>query len=292
MGDWPLPNPRRRVRVKTGAAGILGVKGGRPWHVEIDGREAQIVEHRHGQPIRAPSLHRFEDRSALLFHEVIHWLGHEHGAIHPDVTHLYETCCFGGSDYIRDEALNRAHQQTACAILREDDIAYLGRIAVAERHDARPVVLVASPYQGLYGVVQSGAGATIEPAWLQCFRSTEHGDRLEDVAAARWQYTDEAGEEQEKTIAAIVGHRRIEILEVKQDTGRVEHLLGIDLEWAPYRVALDPLAQELLVAALNAGLASEKGFGGKSYSRSRAERSERRGRDAGAREDRRGMRPR
>lgn len=82
--------------------------------------EAQIVEHRNGQPIRAPSLHRFEDRPALLFHEVVHWLGHEHSAIQPDVTHLYESCCFGGSDYIRDESLNREYQETACAILRDD----------------------------------------------------------------------------------------------------------------------------------------------------------------------------
>jgi hypothetical protein len=84
--------------------------------------EEQIYEHRNGQPIRARRLHRFEDRPALLFHEVIHWLGHEHGSIQPDVTHLYETCCFGGSDYIADPALNAKYQATACNILRDDEL--------------------------------------------------------------------------------------------------------------------------------------------------------------------------
>ena len=84
--------------------------------------DQQIYEHRNGQPIRARRLHRFENRPALLFHEIIHWLGHEHGAIQPDVTHLYETCCFGGSDYIDDASLNRHYQQTACDILRDDEL--------------------------------------------------------------------------------------------------------------------------------------------------------------------------
>ncbi len=80
----------------------------------------QIYEHRNGQPLRAANLHRYEDRAALLFHEVVHWLGHQHSAIYPDLAHLYETCCFGGSDYIADDAANRGHQQTACAILKDD----------------------------------------------------------------------------------------------------------------------------------------------------------------------------
>jgi hypothetical protein len=84
--------------------------------------EAQILEHRSGQPLRAANLHRYRDRAGLLFHEVIHWLGHQHSAIYPDLTHLYETCCFGGSDYIRDPATNRAHQRTACDILKDDEI--------------------------------------------------------------------------------------------------------------------------------------------------------------------------
>jgi hypothetical protein len=80
----------------------------------------QILEHRNGQPLRARNLHRYQNRAALLFHEVIHWLGHEHSAIYPDLTHLYETCCFGGSDYITDDARNRRHQQAACGILKDD----------------------------------------------------------------------------------------------------------------------------------------------------------------------------
>ena len=51
---------------------------------------------------------------------MVHWLGHEHSAIYPDLAHLYETCCFGGSDYIDDAAANRDHQKTACAILKDD----------------------------------------------------------------------------------------------------------------------------------------------------------------------------
>ena len=82
--------------------------------------EAQIIEHRYGQPLRPANLHRYQDRASLLFHETVHWLGHEHSAIYPDVTSLYEACCFGGSDYITDPAINRAHAETACAILKDD----------------------------------------------------------------------------------------------------------------------------------------------------------------------------
>lgn len=84
--------------------------------------EAQILEHRNGQPLRPASLHRYRDRAGLLFHETVHWLGHEHSALYPDLTHLYETCCFGGSDYISDPLINRGHQQTACAILKDDEL--------------------------------------------------------------------------------------------------------------------------------------------------------------------------
>ncbi|MDJ0740877.1 MAG: hypothetical protein QNJ91_14270 [Gammaproteobacteria bacterium] len=84
--------------------------------------EDQIIEHRSGQPLRGSNLHRYRDRAALLFHEAVHWLGHEHSAIYPDLAHLYDTCCFGGSDYIDDPARNRAHQQTACNILKDDTL--------------------------------------------------------------------------------------------------------------------------------------------------------------------------
>ena len=84
--------------------------------------EDQIFEHRNGQPLRLPSLHRYRDRRALLFHEVVHWLGHEHSAVRPDLAHLYETCCFGGSDYIHDDALNRRYQRQACDILADDEL--------------------------------------------------------------------------------------------------------------------------------------------------------------------------
>jgi len=37
-----------------------------------------------------------------------------------DSAYLYGTCCFGGSDYIGDPALNSAHQQAACRIRKDD----------------------------------------------------------------------------------------------------------------------------------------------------------------------------
>ncbi len=84
--------------------------------------EAQIVEHRNGQPLRPAGLHRYKNRPGLIFHEIVHWLGHEHSAVRPDLAHLYETCCFGGSDYISDPDLNSTYQQTACAILKDDEL--------------------------------------------------------------------------------------------------------------------------------------------------------------------------
>jgi hypothetical protein len=85
-------------------------------------RDEQILEHRNGQPLRPANLHRYRNRPALVFHELVHWLGHEHSAIRPDLTMLYETCCFGGSDYISDAGLNRDYQARACTILKDDGL--------------------------------------------------------------------------------------------------------------------------------------------------------------------------
>lgn len=84
--------------------------------------EAEIVEHRNGNPLRPASLHRYRNRPALLFHETVHWLGHEHSALYPDVTHLYETCCFGGGEYISDAAVASSHQAAACDVLRDAEL--------------------------------------------------------------------------------------------------------------------------------------------------------------------------
>lgn len=84
--------------------------------------DAQIFEHRNAKPLRAKGLHRYKNRPGLLFHEVIHWLGHEHSAGQPDLANLYETCCFGGSDYISDPSRNRAYQQKACSILSDEEV--------------------------------------------------------------------------------------------------------------------------------------------------------------------------
>lgn len=85
-----------------------------------------IFEHRFGKPLRPASLQRYEDRAGLLFHEIVHWLGHEHSALYPDVAHLYETCCFGGSSFIDDAARNASYQQQACNILKDGDLWDLG----------------------------------------------------------------------------------------------------------------------------------------------------------------------
>jgi hypothetical protein len=84
-------------------------------------RDDQIYEHRNGQPLRPANLHRYQDRAGLLFHEVVHWLGHEHSALYPDMAQLYETCCFG-TEYINDPSLAAVHQQTACMILQDDEL--------------------------------------------------------------------------------------------------------------------------------------------------------------------------
>lgn len=84
--------------------------------------EQQIREHLTGSPLRLGGNHRYRDLPALLFHEMVHWLGHQHSAIYPDVAHLYETCCFGGSDYIEDTDANARFQARACAALQDDDL--------------------------------------------------------------------------------------------------------------------------------------------------------------------------
>ena len=45
-----------------------------------------------------------------------------HTNIDPDVTFLYETCCFGGSEYISDDQLNAGVQARACNILKDKEL--------------------------------------------------------------------------------------------------------------------------------------------------------------------------
>ena len=82
----------------------------------------QLAVIRKGKPLQLAGMHRYQNRAALMFHEMIHWLGHEHSSIYPDTTDLYETCCFGGSDFISDDTANKVFQQQACAILKDDTL--------------------------------------------------------------------------------------------------------------------------------------------------------------------------
>jgi hypothetical protein len=84
--------------------------------------DQQIAEHLSGNPRRMEPLHRYKNLKALAFHEMIHWLGHAHTNIRPDVVDLYETCFFGGSDFISDADSNREFQQRACSILKDKEL--------------------------------------------------------------------------------------------------------------------------------------------------------------------------
>jgi hypothetical protein len=84
--------------------------------------QQQINRHLTGKPLRLKGMHRYENLPGLLFHELIHWLGHVHGNLYPDITFLYETCCFGGSEYIQDDQMNKYYQARACNILRDDEL--------------------------------------------------------------------------------------------------------------------------------------------------------------------------
>jgi hypothetical protein len=86
--------------------------------------EVQFREHLTGSPLYLDNTHRYKNMSALLFHETVHWLEHTHGYIRPDVTTLYDTCCFGGSDFIDDKKLNSEFQAEAeaCNIMRDDEL--------------------------------------------------------------------------------------------------------------------------------------------------------------------------
>lgn len=82
----------------------------------------EITEHLTGKPMRLKGVQRYENLPGLLFHETIHWLGHVHTNLNPDLTFLYETCCFGGSEYIKDKPANVRFQARACDILRDDEL--------------------------------------------------------------------------------------------------------------------------------------------------------------------------
>ncbi len=82
----------------------------------------QIAEHLAGNPQRMERLHRYNNLKALVFHEIVHWLGHAHTNMRPDVVDLYETCFFGGSDFISDAGSNMEFQQRACSILKDSKL--------------------------------------------------------------------------------------------------------------------------------------------------------------------------
>ncbi len=82
----------------------------------------QIKEIANGKPVQLDTMHRYKNRSSLMFHEMIHWLGHEHSSFHPDVTDLYDTCCFGGSDHISNSKMNNEFQTQACNILKDKEL--------------------------------------------------------------------------------------------------------------------------------------------------------------------------
>ena len=84
--------------------------------------ERQIDNHLNGQLQQVKGLHRYRNRASLLFHEMTHWLGFTHDNTYPDPVHLYETCCFGGSDFISDAADNLAFRDRACAILKDAEL--------------------------------------------------------------------------------------------------------------------------------------------------------------------------
>ncbi len=84
--------------------------------------EEQIARQLAGKPEHIDGLHRYHDRAGLVFHEMLHWLGNEHTNLDPDPVFLYETCCFGGSDFIDNEQTNAAFQRKACAILKDSEL--------------------------------------------------------------------------------------------------------------------------------------------------------------------------
>ena len=87
---------------------------------KLDPEQLHIIST--GKPVQLKGMHRYQKRDALMFHEMIHWLGHEHSSVYPDLTHLYETCCFAGSDFISDHQTNRQFQAQACQILKDDEL--------------------------------------------------------------------------------------------------------------------------------------------------------------------------
>lgn len=82
----------------------------------------EITQHLTGKPMKLEGIQRYENLPGLLFHETVHWLGHWHTNINPDITFLYETCCFGGSEYINDEQVNAQFQNRACNILKDKEL--------------------------------------------------------------------------------------------------------------------------------------------------------------------------
>ena len=84
--------------------------------------DEQIKQHLTGKPLRLKGVKRYENLPGLLFHEMVHWLGHLHTNLEPDITFLYDTCCFGGSDFVEDKTANQNLQTRACNILKDDEL--------------------------------------------------------------------------------------------------------------------------------------------------------------------------
>ncbi len=129
-----------------------------------------------------------------------------------------------------------------CRELHSEDRVYLGRLAVAPRSGGATVLEAASAYEGLWVFRQEGAAPDVSPDQIDCRRADGSGD-LADVASSWWHFD---GEEHDTRITALVGHHRLEVLEISAG-GTLSQLAVKTIEWSPFRVALDTLHRQIVV---------------------------------------------
>ncbi|MCP4657194.1 MAG: hypothetical protein GY856_17435, partial [bacterium] len=161
---------------------------------------------------------------------------------HEDGQYVLEALDVLQNEDLRDWLRERS-SDNLCREPSPVDTIYLGQLALAPRQDQRPVLLSAAHWDGLIGFTQATEPTVAPPSWVRCLRASQGYD-LADVSAAEWTFAED--EDEKTTIAVTVGHRRLDVLEIDA-SGRPTPLTGLDIDWNPYRVALDPTSHLILV---------------------------------------------
>ena len=145
---------------------------------------------------------------------------------------------------ISDDQSNAEMQP--CSELNSPDRVSIFDLEFLAGPGGRGVLLGSTDRVGLLGFIQPADSQEVrldlQPSWVSCLRSA-NGHDLRDVEAAHWPADDGT----QVPIAVAVGNRTLYIQGIDATGHLSGNLATEDLEWQPFRVALDPDHETILV---------------------------------------------